>query len=103
MIYQIIDFILLSLVLDYGADYLSVYDDTASVIEWYTLGLYLNLPSIELEIINTNYRFQCKEARREMLAVWLKTGSATWSCLIHALSKMGLRTLGKSIANRRGL
>ena len=94
--------ILFSLVLDYGTDYLSVYDETASVTEWFTLGLYLNLPPAELEIINADYRFQTKQARRELLNLWLKTGNATWSNLIHALSKMGLRGLGKDIVIRKG-
>ena len=91
-----------SLVLDYGTDYRSVYDETASVTEWFTLGLYLNLPPAELEIINADYRFQTKQARRELLSLWLKTGNATWSNLIHALSKMGLRGLGKDIVIRKG-
>ena len=90
------------IVLDYGTDYLSVYDETASVTEWFTLGLHLRVPPTELEVINADYRFQTKQARREMLSLWLKTGNATWSCLIHALSKMGLRTLGKSIVTRKG-
>ena len=82
---------------------MSVYDDTASVTEWFTLGLYLNVPPAQLEVINADYRFQTKQARREMLTLWLKTGKATWSCLICALSKMGLRTLGKDIVAKRGL
>ena len=89
-------------VLDHEADYLSLYDETASVVEWFTLGLYLKLSPTELNIINADFRFQSKQARREMLAIWLKTGKATWSCLIRALSQMGLRSLGKDIANRKG-
>ena len=90
------------LVLDYNADHKSVYDETASVVEWFTLGLYLNLSPSALEVINADFRFQSKPARREMLALWLKTGTATWSCLFRALSKMGLKSLGKDIAHRRG-
>ena len=89
-------------VLDYNADQLSVYHQTASVVEWFTLGLYLKLSPSALEVINTDFRFQCKPARREMLALWLKTGTATWSCLFRALSKMGLKSLGKDIAHRLG-
>ena len=103
MVQKITNFVLFSyIVLDYKADYLSVYHETASVVEWFTLGLYLNLSPTELEIINADFRFQSKPARREMLAVWLKTGKATWSRLIHALSQMGLRSLGEDIANRKG-
>ena len=90
------------IVLNYKTDYLSVYHETASVVWWFTLGLYLKLSPTELDIINADFRFQSKPARREMLAVWLKTGNATWSCLFRALSKMGLRSLGKEIANRKG-
>ena len=90
------------IVLEYEEDFLSVFDETASVVEWFTLGLHLKLSPTELEVINADFRFQNKAARREMLARWLKTGNATWSCLFCALSKMGLRSLGKDIANRRG-
>ena len=95
-------FVLFSLVLDYGADYSFVYEETASVTEWFTLGLYLNILLTKLDIINADYRFQTEHARREMLAVWLKSGNATFSSLCHALIKMGMRTLGNNIANRRG-
>ena len=87
--------------LNYEADLLSVYDETASVAEWFTLGLYLKLSPARLEIINADFRFN-DEARRNMLSFWLQTGSATWSNLLHALSKMGLTSLGKEIANRKG-
>ena len=90
------------IVLDYNADFLSVFDETASVVEWFTLGLYLKLSPTKLELINADFPFQSKTARREMLAHWLKTGNATWSCLFRALSKIGLSSLGKDIANRRG-
>ena len=90
------------IVLDYGLDYLSVYDETSSVTEWFTLGLHLKVSPTELDIINADYHFQTKQARREMLSLWLKTGNATWSCLIRALSKMGLQTLGKNIVARKG-
>ena len=90
------------ILLDYEADFLSVYEETASVVEWFSLGLYLQLSPPTLEIINADCHFRSTPARREMLAVWLKTGKATWSCLIRALSKIGLRSLGEDIANRRG-
>ena len=96
------NFILFSLVLDYATDYRSVYDETASVTEWFTLGIYLNLPPTKLDIINADYRFQTEQAQREMISLWMKTGNATWSSLLHALSKMGLRGLGKDIVIRKG-
>ena len=83
-------------------DYLSVHEETASVTKWFTLGLYLNLSPAKLEIINADYCFQTEQAQRKMLTLWLKTGNATWSCLIHALSKMGLRALGRKIVIRKG-
>ena len=89
------------IVLDPEADYFCVLDEIASVAEWFTLGLYLELPRAELEMIAADYHFS-KEARSKMLHMWLQTGNATWSSLFHALIKMGLRTLGKNIANRRG-
>ena len=88
-------------VLDPEADYFCVHDEVTSVAQWFTLGLNLKLPFAKLEMIAADYRFS-EEARSKMLHVWLQTGNATWSSLFGALSKMGMRNLGKNIANRRG-
>ena len=89
------------IVLDPEVDYLSVLDEVTSVVEWFTLGLYLKLPRYKLEIIAADYHFSI-EARSKMLHVWLQTGNATWSSLFGALIKLGMRDVGKNIAKRRG-
>ena len=89
------------IVLDPEADYLSVLNEVTSVAEWFTLGLYLKLPRYKQEIISADYHFSI-EARSKMLHVWLQTRNATWSSLFGALIKLGMRTLGNNIANRRG-
>ena len=88
-------------VLDYEGDYSTVVDEVR-VDEWYTLGLNLKLSPTELDMINKDHRSDCRHALRKMLSVWLRTGNATWSSLFHALSKMGLRSLGKDIAESQG-
>ena len=94
-------FVFSNVVLDFDSDFLSVFEETASVAEWFTLGLYMKVPPSELERINADFRFS-KRALRETLSIWLKTGNATWSTLVHALSKIGLRSLGRNISTRKG-
>ena len=72
------------------------------VTEWFTLGLNLKLSPTELEMIKADNRLDCRNALSEMLSFWLRTGSATWSSLFHALSRMGMRSLGKDIAESQG-
>ena len=78
-----------------------MYEATADVVQWYTLGLFLNVKPSELERINYDYRFS-KDGLKKMLSIWLQGGQATWSSLISALFKMGERTLAFRIAGSRG-
>ena len=81
---------------------LSVFHETSSVVQWYTLGLYLRLPPCELDRINVDYRFN-RECLLQMLSTWLKTGTATWPSLVGALTKMGQSDLAKKIAKKKGV
>ena len=89
-------------VLDYEKDFVSVFDETASVVEWFTLGVYLNLMPCELERINLECHFN-REGLAQMLSAWLKTGEATWLSLVCALSKMGQSHLASKIAENKGM
>ena len=88
-------------VLDYEKDFFSVFEETASVVHWYTLGLYLRMMPSELERINLECHFNY-EGLAQMLSVWLKTGHATWLTLVRALSKIGQNNLAIKIANKKG-
>ena len=73
------------IVLDYNEDLSAVYEETAEVVEWYTLGMFLNVKPSELARIDRDYRFS-KDGLLQMLSIWLKSGHATWSSLMIFLS-----------------
>ena len=79
-----------------------MYEETASVVQWFTLGLYLKLAPSELERISVDYHFN-HEGLQQMLGVWLKTGDATWHSLVCALKNMGQSDLASKIARKKGV
>ena len=95
-------FLFFHVVLDYEKDFSSVYGEISTVVQWYTLGLYLKLLPYELERINLECHFNV-EGLAQMLSAWLKTGVATWLSLVRALKKMGQSNLANKIAKKKGM
>ena len=93
--------LLVCVVLDYKKDLFSVCEETASVVQWFTLGLYLKIAPYELERISVDYRFN-REGLQRMLSAWLNTGAATWLSLVRALKKIGQSDLANQIAKKKG-
>ena len=89
-------------VLDPEKDLLALYQETASVVQWFTLGLYLGIASYKLEKISVDYRFN-DEYLQQMLSAWLKTGAATWLSLARALKKIGQSDLANQIVKKKGV
>ena len=89
-------------VFDHEKDFHAVYEETASVVQWFTLDLYLRLAPSELERISVDYHFN-REDLQQMLSAWLKTGEATWLSLVCELSKMGKSDLASKIARKKGV
>ena len=53
---------------------------------WYNLGLSLEIPHIELEIIDANHRGSAERSLIEVLQLWLKRSpQPTWEALVKAL------------------
>lgn len=88
-------------VLHYDEDFNAVFEETASVVQWYTLGLFLDVKPSKLERISFDYRFS-QEGLVQMLGVWLKSGGASWPSLLRALMKMGQSDLARKIARKKG-
>ena len=88
-------------VLDYEKDFHAVYEETASVAQWFTLGLYLRIAPSKLEQIKADYRFS-HEGLQQVLSAWLKTGDATWLSLVCALKKMGHSDMASKIGRKKG-
>ena len=69
------------------------------VLDWYTLGIKLDLPDHSLREIQINYSaYGIGRLRQEIISTWLKydTG-ASWSKLASALKEMGKNTVATKI------
>ena len=74
------------------------------VIDWFGLGLYLGIPSVELQSIEYEPTLHdINERRRKMLSVWLKRlPKPSWSRVVKALMDLGHETLAQRIAIKYG-
>ena len=90
------------IVLDNEKDLLVVCKETVSVVQWFTLGLYLKIAPYELERISVDCSSN-RERLQQMLSVWLKTGAATWLSLVCALKEIGQSDLANEIAKKKGV
>ena len=67
------------------------------VSDWITFGLYLGVRMSRLEAIKEDFKTVDK-CRREMLNVWQKTFTPTWSAVVQALVGIGMRRLAFGLA-----
>lgn len=89
-------------VLDIEKDWNSVVEKTTTATNmWYTVGIFLGVKHDVLEQIDVSYH-QYQRKMSAMLSSWLKMGSATWSSMVLALSKIGNKALGMKIAAAHG-
>ena len=58
---------------------------TNEVLDWFTLGLHLNVDYAELKTIETNHHDNLKRCRQEMLMSWIRLGNARWDILVKVL------------------
>ena len=75
---------------------------TSDVDHWYTLGVFLKISDASLKRIKQKYGGYTREGFVEMLRIWLETGQATWSDLVHALCEVGHTSLARKIATEIG-
>ena len=70
-----------------------------SVVDWFTLGVKLELEDHELRTIEQNYRGDGNErCKLEMLSRWLRSGKPpTWKALADALHLMGEHAVASKI------
>ena len=74
-----------------------------NVVDWFHLGLYLEVPEDELEIIGKNYPQDTKRCRTEMLSWWMNnTLEKKWATIVQALEKTGSKVLACNIALKYG-
>ena len=71
------------------------------VNDWIPLGLNLGVEISTLEAIERE-RITIGERRTQMLNEWQKQATPTWSAVLQALAKMGMRHLAIQLAQKKG-
>ena len=71
------------------------------VNDWIPLGLNLGVEISTLEAIERE-RITIGERRTQMLNEWQKQAIPTWSAVVQALVKMGMRPLASQLAQNHG-
>ena len=78
-------------------------EELKQVVDWFHLGLYLEVPEHELKIIDRNYPQDTKRCRTEMLSWWMNnTLWKKWATIVQALEKTGSKVLACNIALKYG-
>ena len=75
--------------------------DLNVVVNWFSLGVYLGLPTHELERLRLIHSYR-KDGLLEMLDLWLKGGDANYRDLISALQSCGLTGLARQLTAKYG-
>ena len=74
---------------------------TVKVINWYALGMELEVSYYKLDEIKRDESYEV-DRKREMLKYWLDTGQASWLSLVNALRSplVNMDGLANEIANK---
>ena len=74
-------------------------EELVEVVDWFHLGVYLEVPEHELKMIRCNYP-DVKQCKTEALSVWMKMKEASWSQIVRALVGIRMKTLARHIATK---
>lgn len=78
-------------------------DELTEVVDWYHLGLYLEISGVELQIVANDHPQDTKMCRTKMLSWWMNNvEERKWTTIVHALAKTGSRFLASKIALKYG-
>ena len=73
------------------------------VVDWFHLGLYLEVPEHELQKISLAHTYRgVKRCKTEALIVWMEMKEASWSQIVRALVDIRMMTLARHIATKYG-
>ena len=72
------------------------------VNDWVTFGLYLGIKMWRLSAIQKECHWKIVEGRTQMLEEWQKNVTPTWSAIVQALVKIGMRRLASELAQKHG-
>lgn len=71
---------------------------------WLPLGVQLNVPYSDLQVISCNHRGDARRCMMEMIQSWLNnTLDPKWSTIVQALAKIGHKRLAHKIALNYGM
>ena len=76
-------------------------EELVEVVDWFHLGLYLEVPEHELKEIRCDYP-DVKQRKTQALSVWMKMKEASWSQIVRALVAIRMKTLARHIATKYG-
>ena len=76
-------------------------EELVEVVDWFHLGLYLEVPEYELKTIRCDYP-DVKQRKTQALSVWMKMKEASWSQIVKALVRIRMKTLARHIATKYG-
>ena len=76
-------------------------EELANVVDWFHLGIYLDVPDSELMKIRCNYQ-DVDQRKTQALSVWLKMKKGSWSDIVRALIGIRMKTLAIHIATKYG-
>ena len=71
------------------------------VIDWISLGLHLGIKLPELKTIEEKYP-TLQRRRIELFEKWQKNVTPTWSAIVQALVKIGMRRLASELTQKHG-
>ena len=76
-------------------------EELVEVVDWFHLGLYLEVPEHELKMIRYDYP-DVKQRKTQVLSVWMKMKEESWSQIVRALVGIRRKTLARHIATKYG-
>ena len=66
-------------------DFTDVISATRTVVDWFTLGIFLKIDFEQLETIDKDHHGNLERCRQKMLSKWIHSGNATWRILVNVL------------------
>ena len=66
-------------------DFSNVISAARTVVDWFTLGIFLKIDFEQLKTIEKDYSGNLERCRQEMFSNWIRSGNATWSTLVDVL------------------
>ena len=72
------------------------------VVNWFGLGLQLDVPDTELMKIRYNYRGEVDRCKTEVFICWMKQVKPTWSAVVRALVGIKMSSMAHKIAIKYG-